>query len=85
MGIRKTNIMVSMPLWEIGHCDTSGLGSMSVQSVARGTRCALARSLVQRAGGGGGTAAGLCYAASPQVCIAVRGTEALMLISGLER
>lgn len=47
--------MVSMPLWEIGHCDTSDLGgSMSVQSVARGARWALARSVVQRVDGGGG-------------------------------
>lgn len=41
--------MVSMPLQETGHCGTSDLGSRSVQSMARGARCALACSLVQRA------------------------------------
>jgi len=41
--------MVSTPLWEMGHCGTGDLGSMSVQSVTRGAHSALARSLVQRA------------------------------------
>ena len=63
--------MVSVPSREIGHCGTSDRGSMSVQSVARGTRCALAHSLVQRALSRAGMAAGLCYAASPPVCIAI--------------
>lgn len=81
MWIRKTDIMVSMPLWEIGHCGTSDLGSMSVQSVAQGTHCALACSSVQRALSRAGMAARLCNAALSPVCIAIRGTEALILTS----